>query len=205
MNDDTYAISVEEVWNVIALGHKRLLHNDRLNKWFAKFWACRKSTFDTEDSRELMYPTHELDHPRAFAYVTRKLAYEWTCHIEERNPSRYRNLHLPQRIIGKSNVKRPFNSSNRHLFCQMLIFYGFRSSQWRKGKLENEAARSRLHQPQIPQSTLQLRARQLVGLLEFSKDSLALFVDSPRLHLSRVVMHFVQNDVEARRQTRDCQ
>jgi hypothetical protein len=101
MNDDMYGIEVEEVWNVIALGHKRFLHNDRLNKWFIEFWTRRKVTFENDELRELMYPAHEFDYPQAFAYVTKKLAYESTGHIAEHNPSNHRNLGLPQRIIGK--------------------------------------------------------------------------------------------------------
>jgi hypothetical protein len=39
-----YDISIREVWNILAVGRKRLLQNDRLNDWFAEFWMRRKNT-----------------------------------------------------------------------------------------------------------------------------------------------------------------
>jgi hypothetical protein len=44
MNDEMYDISIREVWNILAVGRKRLLQNDRLNDWFAEFWMRRKNT-----------------------------------------------------------------------------------------------------------------------------------------------------------------
>lgn len=49
MNDEMYEIPVEEVYNVISMGQKRLLKNDQLNGWFTEFWIRRKSTFSTEE------------------------------------------------------------------------------------------------------------------------------------------------------------
>jgi hypothetical protein len=55
---------------------------------------------NVEECRELLHPCFPFDHPAAFAYVTRKLAYKWAGNIEERNPIHTLNTHLPQRILS---------------------------------------------------------------------------------------------------------
>ncbi|KAH9216437.1 hypothetical protein DL95DRAFT_460295 [Leptodontidium sp. 2 PMI_412] len=70
--------------------------------------------FSVDDLRQLMYLCHEFDDARGFADVTRRLAYENEGHIAEKNPTRFRHLHLQQRIIGGLNAARGNLKSKIH-------------------------------------------------------------------------------------------
>lgn len=69
--------------------------------------------FSVDELRQLMYLCHEFDDARGFADVTRRLSYEHEGHIAEKNPTRFRHLHLQQRTIGKS-TPIPCNFQSEH-------------------------------------------------------------------------------------------
>ncbi|KAL5329225.1 hypothetical protein ACEPPN_002735 [Leptodophora sp. 'Broadleaf-Isolate-01'] len=70
--------------------------------------------FSVDELRQLMYLCHEFDDARGFADVTRRLSYEHEGHIAEKNPTRFRHLHLQQRTIGGLNAARGNLKSKIH-------------------------------------------------------------------------------------------
>ena len=75
-----------------------------LKPWFADWY--KKQIFDEDDldedeQRQLLFPCWSFDHPNGFAMATHFLAYNNFRHIKERNPTEFRDLHLPHRIICK--------------------------------------------------------------------------------------------------------
>jgi hypothetical protein len=100
--DDSYLIDTVELWEAIEFSRKYLIHVEKLNAWFATYWSrLNMGNLDLDDFKELIYPAQAFDHPVAFAYITKKLAYYCSGHIEEENPSRHRHLHVEGRVIRK--------------------------------------------------------------------------------------------------------
>ncbi|KAL2075340.1 hypothetical protein VTL71DRAFT_283 [Oculimacula yallundae] len=106
-NEDSYEIPIVEVWNAIGFGRKYLFHGEKLNAWFMTYISKQKAMgFSKEDLMEWLYPCEAFSHPVGFAYITKMLAHEGTGHIQERNPSRYRDLHVEGRVIQQLNAAR---------------------------------------------------------------------------------------------------
>jgi len=102
--DDSYRIEREEIYNAIAFSRKYFIHLEKLNKWFEIYWSrLDRKNLEMDDLGELIYLAYSeaFDHPKAFAYVTLKMAHTGDGHIEEHNPSRHRELHVPGRVIRK--------------------------------------------------------------------------------------------------------
>ncbi|KAH8811982.1 hypothetical protein F5884DRAFT_297420 [Xylogone sp. PMI_703] len=102
-------IDIENVWIAIETGRQYLLEIEKLEPWFDR-WLQENSGGkdlpkfrDTYDLRALLYPCHELDCAWGFAAATKKLAYEYKGHVTEFNPTNFRRLHLPNRLIGGIN------------------------------------------------------------------------------------------------------
>jgi hypothetical protein len=102
--DDSYLIEREEIYNAIAFSRKYFIHLEKLNKWFGIYWSrLVKKDLDMDDLKELIYLAYSeaFDHPKAYAYITLTMAHTGSGHIEEFNPSRHRELHVPSRVIRK--------------------------------------------------------------------------------------------------------
>jgi hypothetical protein len=100
IGDGSYEIERVEIWNAIQLSRKYFFHLEKLNTWFAVYWSrLVKKNLETDDLKELLYPSQALKHSVAFAYITKTLAHICTGHIEERNPSRHLQLHVEGRVI----------------------------------------------------------------------------------------------------------
>ncbi|KAH8790311.1 hypothetical protein BGZ57DRAFT_949622 [Hyaloscypha finlandica] len=107
IGDGSYEIEREEIWNAIALSRKYFIHLEKLNPWFATYWTrLDKKNLEIDDLKELLYPAQALDHPAAFAYITKTLAHICAGHIEEENPSRHWQLHVEGRVIQQINAAK---------------------------------------------------------------------------------------------------
>lgn len=99
VTDDTYAVPLGEVWNLVAACDKWDLEINNLEDWFAKWYGMQD--VKKLKPRELLYPCWRLDHAKGFATATRSLAYSNIGHITESNPTKHYQLHLPSRVIRK--------------------------------------------------------------------------------------------------------
>ncbi|PMD22011.1 hypothetical protein NA56DRAFT_748364 [Hyaloscypha hepaticicola] len=107
--DDSYLIEREGIYNAIAFSRKYFIHLQKLNKWFEIYWSrLDRKNLEMDDLGELIYLAYSeaFDHPKAFAYVTLKMAHTGDGHIEEHNPSRHRELHVPGRVIQQLNAAK---------------------------------------------------------------------------------------------------
>jgi len=102
LEEDSYLISLEEIWNSLWLTRKYFFHVEKLSDWFRGYWdRLDKEALDMDDLKELLYPAEAFDHAVAFAYITKTLAHGCSGHIEEKNPSRHFQLHVEGRVIRK--------------------------------------------------------------------------------------------------------
>jgi hypothetical protein len=104
----SYRIPIEALWEVIYYGHSLQNHAatpedmKKLKTWFEKLMEDKVvPRLGLDEKRMLMYPCYVFDHAKAFAAVTRALAYEVSNWISELNPSRHRELHLDGNVISK--------------------------------------------------------------------------------------------------------
>lgn len=107
-----YNIEVEEIWNALALGKTCGFHLEMMGDWFDGFWAPLAVGFNNREQdylKSLLFPCWILDRAVAFAKVTKRLAYICIGHIEENNPTRHRDLHVPSRVIGKQVPNEALN------------------------------------------------------------------------------------------------
>ncbi|RFU31643.1 hypothetical protein B7463_g4689, partial [Scytalidium lignicola] len=113
MADSMYSkdkVDIKQIWIAIQTGRRYLFAIEKLEPWFDK-WLKKNggpqlSMFRLYELRSLRYPCHEFDCAWGFAAVTKRLAYHFNGHITEFNPTDFRNLHLPNRLIGGMNGAR---------------------------------------------------------------------------------------------------
>jgi len=117
MTEDMYAIPIIEIWEAIAVADFRDFPETMLNDWFAK-WLQRKNyeKLGGKEMRQLLYPCRLLNYgegssvlPRAFAFMTKKLAYEAVEHIVEINPTRHYYLHLMGNEVSYAKPRISYN------------------------------------------------------------------------------------------------
>jgi hypothetical protein len=102
LTEDMNQIPVNEIWHALEVCRKYFLKVEMLNGWFALWWRDQNvSQMKVEEMKELLYPCHEFEHVKGFAYLTKRLAYEARGHIMETNPTHHRHLHLRHPIIRK--------------------------------------------------------------------------------------------------------
>ena len=100
---------LKEVWNVIGVGAKFDIcyqSLEVLRPWFAKWYErnCRNATLDRELGQQLALPCFVFNHAEGFMKVTKWLAYNFSGHIIEKNPTEHRGLHLePRAFAGKQH------------------------------------------------------------------------------------------------------
>lgn len=108
-----YDVDLDEMWHLAAVGDKYQFEITKLRAWFANWYLKQpierwlklpksKGRLDQDpDPRSLLYPCWVFDNPKGFLRVTKFLAYHLTGHITEHNPTEFRTLHLPPRVIRK--------------------------------------------------------------------------------------------------------
>jgi hypothetical protein len=96
-----HEIPIKELWEVIQYCQYRQIEVSKLNDWF-ETWIEKKDykKLPYSEMVQLLYPCYVFDHAPAFATMTKKLAYEVSDHVTERNPTTYRHLHLDGNVIG---------------------------------------------------------------------------------------------------------
>lgn len=102
MTDNMLEIEIDEIWHALEVCRKYFLEIEMLNDWFRQWWGNHaQSSWDLHELRQLLYPAHEFEHSRAFAFVTKELAYKFVGHITEENPTYHQHLHLRHHVIRK--------------------------------------------------------------------------------------------------------
>ncbi|KAG4435255.1 hypothetical protein IFR05_009251 [Cadophora sp. M221] len=101
ITSDLYQLCVEDLWN--ALGFEKM--QGWYDSWFTQSFGIGNS-LDYDDLRENLFSSYALNRYRQFAMVTRKMSYLGRGHIEEHNPTHYRHLHVPARIIDQINAAK---------------------------------------------------------------------------------------------------
>jgi hypothetical protein len=105
MTDEMYCIPIEDVWEAIEVCGYRNFDIKRLNTWFEKWFSSTDlEELEIEDMCTLLYPCHEFNHAKGFAFLTKSLAYQMAGHITEINPTSHRHLHLEGNVIGESKL-----------------------------------------------------------------------------------------------------
>lgn len=101
MIDEMYHIPIEDIWQALYIWEYRALDIKMLNPWFVG-WMGNKDLKKLNDGEmaQLMTPCLMLDHAVAFAWITRRKAYESAEHIVEENPTEHHHLHLEHNVIG---------------------------------------------------------------------------------------------------------
>ncbi|MCJ1294246.1 hypothetical protein MMC34_005804 [Xylographa carneopallida] len=95
--DNSYDVKIDKMWHLIKAADKYSLVIKNLDPWFGK-WYCRQDV-NMLPAEELLYPCFMFDHAHGFAAATRYLAYHVKGHIEEENPTKIIEFHLPHRVI----------------------------------------------------------------------------------------------------------
>jgi hypothetical protein len=74
--DASYAIGIEEIWEVIEYCNNREIETEELEEWFDTWWGKRnRKELGIDDIRMLLTPAYTFDHAQAFAFLTTSLAY----------------------------------------------------------------------------------------------------------------------------------
>ncbi|KAH6716779.1 hypothetical protein BKA61DRAFT_671250 [Leptodontidium sp. MPI-SDFR-AT-0119] len=106
---DLYQLSVEDLWNALGFGQRWEFHLEKMQGWYDTWFGQSFGSghsLDYDDLREHLFPSYALNRYRQFAMVTRKLSYLGRGHIEEHNPTHYRHLHVPARVIDQINAAK---------------------------------------------------------------------------------------------------
>ncbi|KAL8665975.1 MAG: hypothetical protein Q9168_007591 [Polycauliona sp. 1 TL-2023] len=110
-------VSIHAMWHIAKAGKKYGFDPVLMTDWFAEWYERQPlDSWDDEylhdeprrypDPRCLLYPCFHFDHWEGFRRITKFVAYRYTHHIMEVNPTRHRDLHLPQRVIQQLNAAK---------------------------------------------------------------------------------------------------
>ncbi|KAF7864262.1 uncharacterized protein EAF02_010230 [Botrytis sinoallii] len=117
MVDEMYDIKVVDVYEAIEVCGNREWDIFKLSKsTWAREWMNRQKhrELDLDGMCRLIYLAKELDFPREFMYMTRKLVYGTAEHIKDRNPTNHQHLHLDHTVINA------LNGAKGNLRCKIL-------------------------------------------------------------------------------------
>ncbi|KAJ8064677.1 hypothetical protein OCU04_006998 [Sclerotinia nivalis] len=107
MVPEMHEVEVKEIYEAIEICGYRRMDIQRLVDWSPKWFLNQKiDKISLNDMRSLLYVAKELDRIKEFHFMTRKLAYGMSHHVQEENPSRHRHLHLPHAVMGALNAAR---------------------------------------------------------------------------------------------------
>ena len=91
---------LEHFWELAAKIDEFGLDIKRFKGRFER-WRLSNIKLLEERPQDLLYPTWEFDDAIGFQRITKHLAYNHVGHIVEGNPTKFRQYHLPERVIGK--------------------------------------------------------------------------------------------------------
>ncbi|KAL8978900.1 MAG: hypothetical protein Q9205_005635 [Flavoplaca limonia] len=109
-----YDVPIEATWHLAKMGEYYGFDILKLKDWFADWyqrqpvdrWYINRESDDVPNPRWLLYPCWIFDHYKGFMKATEFCTYHYCGHITEHNPTRFRDLHLPQRIIQQLNAAK---------------------------------------------------------------------------------------------------
>ncbi|KAL8987995.1 MAG: hypothetical protein Q9169_008624 [Polycauliona sp. 2 TL-2023] len=115
--EPNFAVSIHAMWYIAKAAEKYGFDPSLMTDWFAQWYEKQPlSRWDLSyqadeprqypDPRCLLYPCWFFDHYDGFRRITEFVAYHYTGHIMEVNPTRHRDLHLPQRVIQQLNAAK---------------------------------------------------------------------------------------------------
>jgi hypothetical protein len=107
-------VSIGAIWHVILVGDKYEFDRKYLAAWFEKWhlWIMGKISQQTNPElrmnlrRQLLFPCYSFNHGVEFQKLTKFFAYEYHGHIEELNPTRHLQMHLPKRVIRMFHIRK---------------------------------------------------------------------------------------------------
>ncbi|KAL8644942.1 MAG: hypothetical protein Q9226_007517 [Calogaya cf. arnoldii] len=113
------SVPIHAMWHIAKAGERYEFDPKKITDWFAEWYerqpldrwyedAFCKEPKESPDPRCLLYPCWLFDHYEGFRRITEFVAYKYTRHIMEINPTRHRDIHLPQRIIRKTLPPQKF-------------------------------------------------------------------------------------------------
>ncbi|KAI9649048.1 hypothetical protein NHQ30_001615 [Ciborinia camelliae] len=104
MIPEMYDLDVAEIYEAIQICGYRELQIHKLKDWSPKWMLGQKvDKTSLDDMKSLLYVAKELDHIKEFKFMTRKLVYGKSDHIQEDNPTQHRHLHLDHNVMGAVN------------------------------------------------------------------------------------------------------
>lgn len=109
-----YNVPIQAIWHLVRFADVYRLDILKLKDWFATWyerqpidaWYRQYRQYRSESDKQptpkwLLYPCFTFDHYNGFMRATKFCAYHYTHHIGEHNPTRFKNLYLPPRVIRK--------------------------------------------------------------------------------------------------------
>lgn len=105
----TFETPLEEMWPLVLTLEKYDLDISIFQEWFEKWYDSAKPDLsEVSVAASLLYPCYIFSNAPAFASATRALTYRAVGHIMEINPTKYKELHLPSRVIRESSHAQNF-------------------------------------------------------------------------------------------------
>lgn len=124
LSEEMYTVPIEEVWKTIQFCNFCRIEFSKLNSWFNMWYHVKlrntPKEMEIDEMRQLLFPCYIFDHAWRFASLTQGLAYRVPDHITEKNPTKYRSLHLDGNVIGIHPLLKPisYTSNVRNRFTQ---------------------------------------------------------------------------------------
>lgn len=101
------SVSVASIWHIIMASDKYDFDRKYLATWFTQWysWKVGEQPIDNNHRfdlrRQLLFPCYSFNYARGFQILTKNIAYEYSEHITEKNPTNIPQMHLPRRVIRK--------------------------------------------------------------------------------------------------------
>jgi hypothetical protein len=105
-DEDTFSVGHEVTWHIAKICDKYNISITLFEKWFTRWYLKKGTAINNISANELLFPCWQFNYAAGFLKATRKCVYEMSGHITEENPTEHSELHMPQRIIGKSTTSR---------------------------------------------------------------------------------------------------
>jgi hypothetical protein len=137
--ENTLDVSHQLIWPLEAIRDQYNVSREKFETWFVKWYTEKGDAIDEISPREMLYPCWRFNHAPGFLEASRCCIYGVKGHIEEKNPTTHRGLHLPPRIIRK--VASNFTTHN------VLIDFN-RAAQRSSWSVTNPAHPQALHSDQ---------------------------------------------------------
>jgi hypothetical protein len=98
---DSNPVPLETLWDIVQVTEKYHADRHSMSPWFKVWYEKNLKALQEREyfDNELIYPCFAFNHAEGFAEHTRSLAYNSAGHIEERNPTELRYIHLKPKVI----------------------------------------------------------------------------------------------------------